>query len=276
MQIEEQKGDDRREPRVPAHPGRSRPACTKATASSSGHRAPRAAGRSQQVSDALIGTPGTKVKVKFARPGVAQPIELAASRAPSSTSRPCRTRIMLDGKIGYVPLQQFNENRGRGNRDARSTPARSRARSGSSSTCAATRAASSIRRSTISNLFLKQRPGDRQRARAPGDRRRSSRAHDRAAHHHAAARRSHRRLHGVRVRDRRRRAAGSRSRADRRQTSFGKGLVQTVFPLDGGWALKITTAKWYTPSGRSIQKERKLLPNGDFVERSPTRSRRTA
>jgi carboxyl-terminal processing protease len=41
-------------------------------------------------------------------------------------------------------------------------------------------------------------------------------------------------------------------------TSFGKGLVQTVFPLDGGWALKLTTGKWYTPSGRSIQKERKL------------------
>src|SRR5262249_50932833 len=35
-------------------------------------------------------------------------------------------------------------------------------------------------------------------------------------------------------------------------TSFGKGLVQSVFPLDGGYALKITTGKWYTPSGRSI------------------------
>ena len=37
-------------------------------------------------------------------------------------------------------------------------------------------------------------------------------------------------------------------------TSFGKGLVQTLFNLDGGYALKMTTAKWYTPSGRSIQK----------------------
>jgi carboxyl-terminal processing protease len=48
-------------------------------------------------------------------------------------------------------------------------------------------------------------------------------------------------------------------------TSFGKGLVQTLFPLDGGYALKITTAKWYTPSGRSIQRERKF-ENGRFVE----------
>jgi carboxyl-terminal processing protease len=42
------------------------------------------------------------------------------------------------------------------------------------------------------------------------------------------------------------------------QTTFGKGLVQSVFPLDGGYALKLTTAKWYTPSGRSIQKDRKI------------------
>ncbi|HXI21766.1 MAG TPA: S41 family peptidase, partial [Gemmatimonadales bacterium] len=34
----------------------------------------------------------------------------------------------------------------------------------------------------------------------------------------------------------------------------GKGLVQTVFPLDNGWALKLTTGKWYTPSGRTIQR----------------------
>jgi carboxyl-terminal processing protease len=39
-------------------------------------------------------------------------------------------------------------------------------------------------------------------------------------------------------------------------TSFGKGLVQTLFPIDGGWALKLTTGRWYTPSGRSIQRER--------------------
>jgi carboxyl-terminal processing protease len=51
-------------------------------------------------------------------------------------------------------------------------------------------------------------------------------------------------------------------------TSFGKGLVQTLFPLDGGYALKITTAKWYTPSGRSIQRERKF-ENGHFVEEKP-------
>ena len=36
--------------------------------------------------------------------------------------------------------------------------------------------------------------------------------------------------------------------------SFGKGLVQTITPLDYNTSLKITTAKYYTPSGRCIQK----------------------
>ncbi len=38
------------------------------------------------------------------------------------------------------------------------------------------------------------------------------------------------------------------------RSTFGKGLVQTVFNLDKNRALKITTAKYYIPSGRLIQK----------------------
>lgn len=38
-------------------------------------------------------------------------------------------------------------------------------------------------------------------------------------------------------------------------TTFGKGSVQSLFQLSGGNVLKLTTARWYTPSGRSIQKE---------------------
>jgi len=35
--------------------------------------------------------------------------------------------------------------------------------------------------------------------------------------------------------------------------TFGKGSVQTVMPLSGGRAIKLTTSRYYTPSGRSIQ-----------------------
>ena len=38
------------------------------------------------------------------------------------------------------------------------------------------------------------------------------------------------------------------------EPSFGKGLVQSVFPLDDSSGLALTTALYYTPSGRSIQK----------------------
>jgi carboxyl-terminal processing protease len=37
--------------------------------------------------------------------------------------------------------------------------------------------------------------------------------------------------------------------------SFGKGSVQTIIPLPGHGAMRLTTARYYTPSGRSIQAE---------------------
>lgn len=37
--------------------------------------------------------------------------------------------------------------------------------------------------------------------------------------------------------------------------TFGKGSVQTIFPMSNNTAVKITTARYYTPSGRSIQAE---------------------
>jgi len=39
------------------------------------------------------------------------------------------------------------------------------------------------------------------------------------------------------------------------RTSFGKGSVQTLLPLNNGAAIKVTTARYFTPLGRSIQAE---------------------
>jgi carboxyl-terminal processing protease len=38
------------------------------------------------------------------------------------------------------------------------------------------------------------------------------------------------------------------------RTSYGKGSAQTLYPIAGGSALKLTTARWFTPVGRSISK----------------------
>jgi carboxyl-terminal processing protease len=43
-------------------------------------------------------------------------------------------------------------------------------------------------------------------------------------------------------------------------TTFGKGLVQTVFRMGQNQALRLTTARWYTPSGRTIQKPMRQAP----------------
>ena len=49
--------------------------------------------------------------------------------------------------------------------------------------------------------------------------------------------------------------------------SFGKGLVQTVIPLTFNTSLKITTARYYTPSGRSIQRIDYSLKNKVFEKK---------
>jgi carboxyl-terminal processing protease len=46
--------------------------------------------------------------------------------------------------------------------------------------------------------------------------------------------------------------------------SFGKGLVQQQFPLDDGSAVRLTVARYYTPSGRCIQKPYKLGEKQDY------------
>ena len=55
--------------------------------------------------------------------------------------------------------------------------------------------------------------------------------------------------------------------------SFGKGSVQTVMPLRGDGAMRLTTARYYTPSGRSIQA---LGVSPDILVEQPRRERDVA
>jgi carboxyl-terminal processing protease len=48
------------------------------------------------------------------------------------------------------------------------------------------------------------------------------------------------------------------------ETTFGKGLVQTVYPLGENTGLALTTAKYYTPSGRLIQRDYSNLSLYDY------------
>ena len=60
-------------------------------------------------------------------------------------------------------------------------------------------------------------------------------------------------------------------------TTYGKGSAQNVFPVPGGAAVKLTTALWYTPSGRSINRRPADPdePAADTTRHSPTPRYRT-
>lgn len=215
-----------------------------------------------QVTDALKGSPGTQVSVTFVRPGVTAPIVLKLTRAIIHIPAVPYT-ILLDGKIGYLPLLQFNETSGEEFEHAVQTLTREGAR-GIVIDLRGNGGGIVDQAIDISNLFLKDgaeiatvraRSGEVQRYAARGtplaptlplvvltDGYTAS-----ASEIVAGALQDHDRALVVGT------------------TSFGKGLVQSLFTLDGGWALKLTTAKWYTPSGRSIQKERKVV-DGKLVE----------
>ena len=216
---------------------------------------------SAQAADSLTGTPGTKVRVRFARPGVAQPLNIEFTRAIVHV--PAVPFGILFGSVGYVPLNGFNENAAEElDRAIRSVTAR-----GAKGVIIDLRGnpGGILEQSlTVSNLFL--RPGSEiASVRSRSGETQSYVARDQPALPNTPL--------IVLVDERAASAseivAGALQDHDRAvivgQTTFGKGLVQSVFNLDGGYALKLTTAKWYTPSGRSIQRERKFV-EGRFVE----------
>ena len=217
-----------------------------------------------KVSDALRGIAGTTVRVTFARPGVSEPVRLAFKRAVIHVPAVAFS-TMLGDKVGYIPLQTFNENAAE---EVEAAAAKLVAEGARGIVLDLRDNGGGIvdQSLAVSSLFLKRgqsivnvrsRNAAEEVARASGDRLveqppmvvLTDGGSASASEIVAGALQDHDRALVVGT------------------TSFGKGLVQSVFPLDGGYALKITTGKWYTPSGRSIHRERTVLPDGRFETR---------
>ncbi|HYJ80173.1 MAG TPA: S41 family peptidase, partial [Longimicrobiaceae bacterium] len=215
-----------------------------------------------RVTARLLGPPGTTVRVALVRRDAAGPVRVEARRAVVHVPV-VPYALMLEGGIGYVPLDRFSETSAeevaRAVAGLRKVGARAfivdlRGNGGGSLD-------QSIR---ISNLFVKKgqeilrvvyrnaptevyRAGEEPLLVGEPVVVLTDEGTASAAEIVAGALQDHDRAAVI------------------GEPTFGKGLVQDLFQLDGGWALKLTTGKWYTPSGRSIQRERRLLADGSFA-----------
>lgn len=218
--------------------------------------------KTQQVSDYLIGKEGTKVTVKFGRPGVAEPITINFTRQVIHIPA-VPYAIVLDNRIGYLPVQRFNETASEEVQTAISRLVKEGVH-GVILDMRGNPGGILDQSITMSNLFLRagqeivsvrSRSADAQSYGTRGNPAFPSLPVSVLTDEYTAS--------ASEI------VAGALQDHDRAlvvgMPTFGKGLVQTLYSLEGGYALKITTAKWYTPSGRSIQRERKFV-NGRFVE----------
>jgi carboxyl-terminal processing protease len=222
--------------------------------------------RIDQVSGALRGQPGSRVKARFQRPGVAQAFEVEFTRRTIRIPA-IPFGLVLDGGIGYIPVQQFNETTTREfaevyarfvDEDVKSLVIDLRGNSGGFLDQAL----------EMTNFFL-------QRGRELA----SVRSRDGQVERYVAERSPLiPNLPVVVLTDGYSASAseivaGALQDQDRALvvgvTTFGKGLVQSVYRLDGGYAIKLTTGKWFTPAGRTIQRERVLDASGRLVEVHP-------
>jgi carboxyl-terminal processing protease len=219
-----------------------------------------------KVSDALRGVAGTSVQVTFLRQGVTEPVKLSFKRAIIHVPA-VPYSAMLGRDIGYIPLQTFNENAAE-EVEAAASRLVSEGAQGLVLDLRDNGGGIVEQALAVSSLFLK---GGQSIVNV-----RSRNTPDEVAR--ASDEQLRTQLPLVVLTDGGTASAseivaGALQDHDRAlvlgTTSYGKGLVQSLFPLDGGYALKITTGKWYTPSGRSIHRERKLLPDGRYVETRP-------
>lgn len=210
----------------------------------------------EKVSAHLIGPIGTPVTVTFARAGMNTPITTKFLRGQVHAFAVPYT-LMLDDKIGYIPLQRFNASSGA---EVASAVAALRAKG-------ALRFIVDLRGNgggdvdqavKVTNAFLPRSASvltQRERNAPPKYYTTAISATDSASPVAILVDGGTASASEI--------VAGALQDHDRAlivgTTTFGKGLVQGVYTLDGGFALKLTTGKWYTPNGRSIHRERKMV-----------------
>ena len=230
--------------------------------------------KTDQAVDLLRGEPGTAVRMGIQRPGVERILSFDVTRAVIQfPSVPFAT--MLGGGVGYVPLRIFNG----------TTTTEVRAAIDSLSAEGMTSLILDLRFNRgglldegvgLTDLFLD--PGMdivEIRGRSSAPERYTARASQEYPDLPVVVLVGHGSASAAEI------VAGALQDHDRAllvgSSTFGKGSVQSLFPLSGGNVLKLTTARWYTPSGRSIQKapadQLARLENGvitifgDFAER---------
>ena len=215
-----------------------------------------------KVSDRLRGIPGSTVTVSFARQGVATPIRLTMTRREVHVPAVPYTTV-IDG-AGYIPLQTFNEN---STDEVRAAVDQLIAQGAKGLVLDLRDNGGGIVEQAlgVSSLFLKDGQDIATvRARDAADEvSRTSGAHV-AAGIPLVVLTDGGTASAAEI------VAGALQDHDRAlvlgATTFGKGLVQSLYTLDGGYSLKLTTGKWYTPSGRSIHRERRITEDGRVLE----------
>lgn len=206
-----------------------------------------------QAVEVLRGRPGSDAQVSIRRPGVDELIPFTLTRAVIEIhSVPFAT--MLDDEVGYVPLQVFRES---ATREVRAAIDSLIANEGMESLVLDLRGNPGgllDQGVALTDLFLE--PGH-----AVVETKGKSREQNQTLK--ASSQEAFPGLSLVVLVDERSASAseivaGALQDHDRGlligATSFGKGSVQTLYRLSGGNVLRLTTARWYTPSGRSIQK----------------------
>lgn len=219
-----------------------------------------------QVSARLKGPPGTQVTARFQRPGTPEPFSVTFTREVIRIPA-VPYAIMLDQNIGYIPLQGFSETASTEVREAIGRLRREGAR-GLVLDLRGNPGGYLEQADTLANMFLEK-----------GQEIVSIRQRGEPTITHVTTQTPIAPAIPLVVLTDGRSASASEIVAGALQdhdralvlgtTSFGKGLVQSMYRLDGGYAIKLTTAKWYTPSGRSIQRERKLNDDGQLIEVHP-------